>query len=211
MEPRKEYYEKQAQVIMTNMKRRNFDAYYCDNVEEARKLTAELLGEKKSIGYGGSMTLNENGFKEFLEEKGHEIIRRENYKTKEEQQELKKKLICCDAFFLSANAVTMDGEIVNIDGACSRISYMTYGPEEVYLIVGMNKVTRDLDTAIKRARNVAAPINAIRLECGTPCTKAGKCMDCLDPNTICCNILITRFSRIKGRIKVILVGEELGY
>lgn len=209
MEPIKEYYAKQAQVIITNMQKRNFEAYYVDNMEEAKKKIVELLGEKKNIGYGGSMTLKDADMYEYLKEKGHEIIERENYKP-EEIKELNKRLITCDAFFTSANAITMDGEIINIDGNSNRVCFLTYGPESVYVVVGMNKVTVDRETGLKRASNVASPINAIRLNKDTPCTKAGKCMNCLD-GTICCNIVITRFSRNKNRIKVILVGEELGY
>ena len=211
MKPREEYYEKQAQVIINNLKRRNRAGYYCKDISEAKEKLAELLGENKTIGYGGSMTIDENGFKDFLREKGHEIIVRDDYKTPEEKRELNKKLITCDAFLSSTNAISMDGELVNIDGASSRVAFITYGPEEVYIITGMNKVTSDLETAMERAKNVAAPINAIRIGTGTPCTKAGKCMDCFDSKTICCNTVITRYSRIKDRIKVILIGEDLGY
>lgn len=210
MNPVKEYYQKQAQVIINNMKKRNFDAYYVEDTNKAKELISELLGDNKSIGYGGSETLRENGFFEYLEAKGHKLIKRENYKT-EEQDELKKQLITCDAFFTSSNAITIDGELINIDGACSRIAYLTYGPKEVYIVVGMNKVSLNREEGLSRASNIAAPKNAIRLNCDTPCTKVGKCMNCLDPKTICCNIVITRFSRIKNRIKVILIGEELGY
>ena len=211
MEPRKEYYQKQAQVIITNLERRNMEGYYCADVREAKEKIAELLGERKTIAYGGSMSLDENGFKDFLKEKGHEIIVRENYKTPEEVKELKARTINADAFFTSTNAITMDGELINIDGTSNRISYIAYGPDEVYFIVGMNKVAPSFEEGMKRARNVAAPLNAIRLNKDTPCSKAGKCMNCLDKDTICCNFLITRYSRTKGRIKVILVGEELGY
>lgn len=211
MEVAKKYYQKQAQVVINNMKRRNFDAYYCDNVSEAKKLIYNLLGSKKTIGYGGSMTLKENGFFESLEDMGHELIKREDYKTPNEQDELKKKLITCDAFFTSSNAITIDGELINIDGACSRVAYMLYGPKEVYVVAGMNKISFSREEGLSRASNVAAPKNAIRLNHETPCTKAGKCMNCLDEDTICCDIVITRFSRIKNRIKVILIGEELGY
>ena len=211
MEPRKEYYQKQAQVIITNLERRNMEGYYCADVKEAKEKIAELLGEKKTIAYGGSMTLDENGFKDFLKEKGHELIVREDYKSDEEKKELKARTINADAFFTTTNAITMDGELINIDGTSNRISYIAYGPEEVYFIVGMNKVAPFFEEGMKRARNVAAPLNAIRLKRQTPCTEAGKCFNCLHKDTICCNILVTRYSRTKGRIKVILIGEELGY
>ena len=210
MDVRKEYYQTQAQVIINNMKKRKFDAYYCDNIEEAKQKVVELLGSGKTIGFGGSATLDDHGVRDFLIDKGHDVIIRENYKTDKEIKELKMKLATCDAFFMSANAITMDGEIINCDGASSRIAYLLYGPEEVYLLVGMNKVTQSLEDGLKRVRNVAAPLNAIRLNRDTPCTKCGECRDCYE-NTICCNTVVTRASRVPGRIKVILIGEELGY
>ena len=210
MDTRKEYYQKQAQVIINNMKKRKFDAYYCDSLIEAEEKVVELLGDNKSIGYGGSMTMEENSVKEYLIEKGYNVIIRENYKTEEEIQDLKKKLVTCDAFFMSSNAVTMDGELINCDGTSNRLSYLLYGPKEVYLLVGMNKVTNTREEGLNRVYNVAAPLNAIRLNRDTPCSKCGECRECYE-NTICCNTVITRASRDPGRIKVLLIGEELGY
>ena len=146
-----------------------------------------------------------------LEEKGHEIIKRENYKTKEERKELKKLLVTSDAFFMSSNAITLNGELVNVDGAGTRISYLINGPEEVYIIAGMNKIVKDVDEAIARIKTIAAPINCVRLNKDTPCANIGICGNCLK-DTICCHTLITRCNtQNKGRIKVFLVGENLGY
>ncbi|MDO4499953.1 MAG: lactate utilization protein [Erysipelotrichaceae bacterium] len=210
MNPVKQFYYNQAQVVINNMKKRNFEVYYVENMEEAKVKLAELLGEKKVIGYGGSETIDENGVKDFLREKGHEFIVRENYKTAEERKELNAKLINADAFLMSSNAITIDGELVNIDGACSRVAFLLYGPSEVYVIAGMNKVVSDLDSAIKRIKNTASPKNTVRLNKDTPCAKSGVCGDCYK-DSICCSTVITRMSRIPNRIKVILVGEELGY
>ena len=211
MNPKKEYYQRVAEVIINNMKKRKFEGYYCDNVDEAKELLVKLLGDtKKTIAYGGSMTIDDNGFKEYLSQRGHEIIVRENYKTEEEIQELKKRTITSDAFLLSTNAITMNGELVNCDGSSNRLAYLLYGPKEVYVITGMNKVTTDIDTAFNRVSNVASPQNAIRLNRNTPCSKCGECRNCFE-DTICCNTVVTRASRIPGRIKVILIGENLGY
>ena len=116
-----------------------------------------------------------------------------------------------DVYLASANAITEDGILVNIDGNSNRVSAIAYGPRKVLFIVGMNKVCPDLDSALKRARNVAAPVNAQRFGLDTPCSKTGACMDCKSPDSICCQFLVTRFSRHPGRIQVILVNDNLGF
>lgn len=210
MNPEKQFYYNQSQVVINNMKKRKFDAYYAEDIEQAKKLLGDLLGEKKVIGYGGSETIDRNGFKEYLKELGHEFIVREEYKDEKAQKELKAKLATADAFLMSSNAITLDGELVNIDGAGSRLAYLIYGPDNVYVVAGMNKVVKDVDSAIKRIKYTAAPKNTVRLKKDTPCAKSGMCGDCY-MDSICCSTVITRMSRIENRIKVILVGENLGY
>lgn len=208
---KKEFYAKQAATIIEKMKMRHMDGYYCENVEEAKKKLVELMGDSsKSIGYGGSMTIDDNGFKDELIKAGHNIIVRENYKTPEEIKESKALLINADAFLMSTNAITLDGQLVNIDGRGSRLAFLIYGPETVYVIAGMNKVVTDVEDGIKRVRNIASPPNCIRLNRNTPCAVTGKCGDCYN-DTICSQIVVTRTSMVPGRIKVILIGEELGY
>jgi len=213
MTPKEQFYKTQAETIIGKLKERKMEGYYCANVEEAKEKLVELLGKngkKKQIGYGGSVTLDDAGFKDAVTKAGHELILRESYKTDEELKECKKKMITADAFMMSTNAITVDGELINIDGRGNRTSFMIYGPDEVYIIAGMNKVVTSIDEGIKRARNVAAPQNTIRLNRPTPCASTGKCGDCLK-DSICCQMVVTRASSIPGRIKVILVGEELGY
>lgn len=211
MGAKNDFYRNQAETIIKKLKLRKMDGYYCDSVDEAKSLFKELLGkEKKMIGYGGSMTIDENGFKDAAKEMGHELIVRENYKTPEAEKELNALMINADAFMMSTNAITLDGELINIDGRANRLCYLLYGPETVYVIAGMNKVVKDVNTGLDRVRNFASPPNTVRLNCDTPCAKTGRCGDCLE-NTICCQIVITRASRIPGRIKVILIGDELGY
>ena len=208
---KQQFYKNQAESIIKKLELRKMEGYYCETKEAAKEKFMELVGtEKKSICYGGSMTIEELGLKDAVEAAGHELIRRENYKTKEEQKECKAKQASADIFMTSTNAITLDGELVNIDGAGSRVWLMIYGPETVIVVAGMNKVVTDEESAIKRIRNFAAPPNTVRLGCDTPCAKTGRCGDCLN-HTICCTTTVTRASRIPGRIKVILVGEELGY
>lgn len=209
--PKETFYEKQAASIIKKMAVRKIEGYYCKNVEEAKSKMLELIGSsKKSVGYGGSMTLDENGFKDSIKAAGHELIIRENYKTDEETKELKAKLSCADFFLMSANAVTLEGELVNIDARGNRISYLIYGPDNVIVIAGMNKVVTNVEDGFNRVRNTATPPNCIRLNCQTPCVETGKCGNCF-ADSICCQFLVTRMSRVPNRIKVILVGETLGY
>ena len=131
--------------------------------------------------------------------------------TREEKQEVARKALTCDVFIGSTNAVSEDGVMVNIDGNANRVAASAFGPKSVVLIVGMNKVVKSEEDAMSRARNEAAPINAQRFGIDTPCVKNGTCSDCKSPQCICCQILITRFSREPKRTKVILVDENLGF
>lgn len=215
--PKQIFYKNQAETVIKNLAKRKMQGFYCENVEDAKKKLVELLAQsgdntssKKTVGYGGSMTLDENGFKDAVKAAGHELIIRENYKTAEELKECKSKLVNADAFLMSTNAITLDGELVNIDGRGNRVSFLIYGPESVIIIAGMNKVVSNVEDGIRRVRNVATPPNCVRLNCKTPCAVTGKCGECFG-DSICCQFVVTRMSRVPDRIKVILVGQELGY
>lgn len=213
MSPKKEAYAKQAEGIIKKLNMRKMEGYYCEDVATAKEKLAQLLengSAKKTVSYGGSMTIDDNGFKDVVTSKGHELIIRENYKTDEELKECKAKIVTSDVFLMSTNAITLDGELINIDGRGNRVSFLIYGPEEVIVIAGMNKVVTDVEDGMKRVRNIATPANTIRLNRNTPCALTGRCADCYN-DSICCQIVVTRMSMIPGRIKVILVGEELGY
>ncbi len=209
--PKETFYENQAATIIKKLNMRKMEGYYCKNVEEAKAKMLELIGNgKKTVGYGGSMTLDENGFNDSVTAAGHELIIRENYKTPEEEKELKSKLTNADFFLMSTNAITLDGELVNIDGRGNRVSYLIYGPDNVIVIAGMNKVVSTVEDGYRRIRNIATPPNCNRLDCKTPCATTGKCGECFT-DSICCEFVTTRMSRVPNRIKVILVGETLGY
>lgn len=211
MTPLETFYKNQAETIIKKLKNRKMEGFYCATVEEAKEKLKELLGEnKKTVAYGGSMTIDENGFKETVTAAGHELIIRENYKTPEEIKECKTKQVNADTFLMSTNAITLDGELINIDGRGNRVSFMIYGPDEVIIIAGMNKVVPNVEDGIRRVRNEATPPNCVRLDCKTPCATNGKCGDCYT-DTICCQVVVTRASRVPNRIKVILIGQTLGY
>ncbi len=208
---KKKFYANQAEGIIKKLGLRKMEGFYVDTMEDAYKKVLELIGSApKSVAYGGSMTIDNSDLKAKIKEAGHDLIIREDYKTDEQVKELKAKMINADTFLMSTNAITLDGELINIDGRGNRVSYLIYGPDQVIVIAGMNKVVKDVDAGVDRTRNVASPANTVRLNCDTPCSRTGRCGDCLE-HTICCEIVITRASIVPGRIKVILVGEELGY
>lgn len=211
--PKKQAYANQAAGIINKLNARKMEGYYCATVDEAKDKLQELLARgdrRKVVSYGGSMTLDENGFKDVVTDNGHELIVRENYTTEEELKECKAKIITSDVFLMSTNAITLDGELINIDARGNRVSFLIYGPDEVIVIAGMNKVVTTVEEGINRTRNIASPANTVRLKRNTPCATTGRCAQCLN-DSICCNTVITRLSVIPNRIKVILVGEELGY
>ncbi len=209
--PKRKFYETQAKTIIENMVPRKIKGYYCPDRESAKAKIMELIGDgSKLVTYGGSVTLDEIGIKEEVVKAGHNLLVRENYTTDEEKAQCFAKQVTADVYMMSTNAITLDGELVNIDGAGNRVACLIYGPKDVIVVAGMNKVVTNVQEGINRVKTAAAPPNTVRLSCKTPCAVTGRCGDCLG-NTICCHTVITRASRIPGRIKVVLVGEELGY
>lgn len=211
MNPKLKYYENTAKTVIDNLKKRRMQGYYCETKEDAVNKVLEIIEKGKSVGWGGSMTLNETGIMEAVRNSNYEIIDRDAAKTKEEQKEIFGKICGCDYFLMSSNAITLDGELVNVDGRGNRVSFLCFGPENVIIVAGVNKIVPDIESAIKRVRNIAAPPNAVRLNKNTPCFVTGKCADCFSLDCICAQTVITRLSAVPNRIKVILVGEELGY
>ena len=199
--------EKLAQVVIKGLQSRNMTGYYAADKEEALAQALKLIGEESSVAMGGCESAHEIGLVKALQEGNYQYIDR----TKMSPRDGLLAAYDADVFLSSVNAMTSDGVLVNIDGNSNRVSCIAQGPKKVIFIVGMNKVCSDLDEAMKRARNVAAPANAQRFDVKTPCKVSGKCFDCKSPDTICCQFLITRYSRHEGRIHVILVNDTLGF
>lgn len=197
-----------SQKVIKGLASRNMSGYYAHDRQEAVKLALELIPEGSTVTMGGGMSVHEIGLVEALKGGNYDFIDRDAIEDKRAAM-----LAAYDAdFFLSgANAITEDGVLINIDGNANRVSAIAQGPKKVIVIVGMNKVCSDTDGAMKRARNVAAPVNAQRFGLDTPCSRTGSCMDCKSPDTICCQFLITRYSKHPGRIHVILVNDFLGF
>ncbi len=209
-EMHQKYYEKRGAILVKNLKSRHFDAYYCATKVEALSKALELIPEGATVGWGGAMSAKEIGLMDALNTGNYRTLDRENAKTPEQQEENRKACMFADVFLTGANALSLDGEMVNIDGTGNRVAAVVYGPKQVLVIAGMNKVTDTLEDAITRARTVAAPLNQQRFLLNNPCTATGSCADCKSETCICNQILITRHCRPVGRIKFILVGEDLG-
>lgn len=197
-----------AKKTIKGLESRNMTGYYAKDKEEALKIALSLIPEGSTVTMGGGMSVHEIGLSDALKNGNYNFIDRDEFEDKRQAM-----LLAYDAdFFLSSsNAMTDDGILVNIDGNANRVSAIAQGPKKVLMIVGMNKVCPDVDSAMKRARNVAAPINTQRFGINPPCTKTGTCSNCKSPDTICCQFLITRFSRHAGRIHVVLVNDSLGF
>ena len=197
-----------AQKVIKGLKSRNMSGYYAADKAEALKKALELIAEGSTVTMGGCMSAREIGLFDALKKGNYNFIDRDEIADKRAAM---LAAYDADVFLASANAITEDGILVNIDGNSNRVSAIAQGPKKVLFIVGMNKVCSDVDGALKRARNVAAPINAQRFGLSTPCCKTGSCMDCKSPDTICCQFLVTRFSHHPGRIQVVLVNDALGF
>ncbi|MBO5986133.1 MAG: lactate utilization protein [Lachnospiraceae bacterium] len=197
-----------AQKVIKGLESRNMSGYYAATKEEALQKALELIPKGSSITMGGCMSANEIGRVDVVKTAEYRFIDRY---AAADRAAAERESYSADVYLASANAMTEDGVLVNIDGNSNRVSAIAYGPKKVIFIVGMNKVCDDVDGAMKRARNVAAPINAQRFGLATPCAKTGSCMNCKSPDTICCQFLITRYSKHPGRIHVILVNDNLGF
>ena len=200
-----------GEQVVKALNSRNMEAFLVGTKEEALKKALELIPEGSSVGWGGSASIEEIGLKEAIKNGKYKVVDREEGSSQEEAEKLMRDIFFCDYFLASSNAVSEDGVLVNVDGNSNSVAAICYGPKHVIMIIGMNKVVKSVEDAMSRARNTAAPLNAQRFDIDTPCKKTGCCYDCKKPDTVCCQILITRYSRHVGRIKVILVNEELGF
>lgn len=198
-----------AEQMIRAMEARNMEGFYAETKEEALNKALELIPEGSSISWGGSMSIQEIGLTKAVHEGNYEVYDRTD-KTPEERRQIMLKAFDCDYYLASANAISEDGILVNIDGNANRVAAIAFGPRNVLMIVGMNKVVKTEADALSRAKNVAEPINAQRFG-GTPCAVTGACSMCKSPSCICCQTLVTRFSKEPKRIKIILVNEELGF
>lgn len=210
VEPKKKYYEKRAQLLVKNLHSRHFDAYYCETAQQALAKALELIPEGSTVGWGGAMSAEQIGLIDALRTGNYATIDRDKAPTPAEREKAMKQCLMADVFVAGANALSIDGQMVSIDGNGNRVAALVYGPDSVVIVAGMNKVVDSLEDAVRRARTVAAPSNKQRFALQTPCEVTGTCADCKSDGCICNQILITRNCKPAGRIKFVIVGEELG-
>jgi len=204
-------YRKLGEKVVQAFKNRFFDAWYFDDTAEAVEKIVSLIPKDHTAGWGGSQTLNEIGIKDRLVQDGYRVLDRDKAPNQEEREKIMRQVLLCDTFLTGSNAVSEDGQLVNIDGAGNRVAAMIYGPRQVIVVAGMNKVAKTLEDAVARARTIAAPTNVQRFpDAQTPCNTTGSCADCICPTTVCNIFVRIKTCRPAGRIKVILIGKDLG-
>ena len=212
MDPKQLFFDKRGEALVKNLKSRNFDAYYCPTRDEALEKAISLIPEGSIVGWGGAASAQDIGLLDVMRTGNYREIDRDKAPNMEERIAAMRQCLLSDVFITGANAISMDGQMVNIDGNGNRVAAIVFGPKSVLVIAGMNKVVDTVEDAVVRARTVAAPINKQRFPAQTPCMATGNCADCNAQGCICNQILITRRnSGAPGRIKFILVGEELGF
>ena len=199
-----------APRIQKALQNRGFEAYYCKTAAEARNQAIDLIPKDGSVSWGGSLTIREIGILDEVKARNYTVIDRDLATSPEERHEFMRQALLCNTYLTSVNAISEDGEFVNVDGMGNRVAAITFGPKSVVAIVGMNKVCKTLEDAYIRARNYASPLNVVRLNLTTPCNITGSCSDCKSNDCACSYIVTTRMCNIPGRIKVILVGQSLG-
>lgn len=210
-EYQKKYYDKRAQVLLKNLHSRHFEAYYCADKKEALAKALELIPKGASVGWGGALSAQQIGLIDAVNAGDYKAIDRDKVSDPVEKMKVMKQALLADVFITGANALSLDGQMVNIDGNGNRVGAIVYGPDSVIVIAGMNKVVDTLEDAVRRARTVAAPMNKQRFGLQTPCEITGACADCKSEGCICNQLLITRNCKPTGRIKFVIVGEELGF
>jgi L-lactate utilization protein LutB len=209
------YWQGRLKELKEALETNNFEVFLADNGAEAKKIVQEEILPKtgaKTVSWGGSMTFTATGLYDALKSAaGLEVLDTfDKSKSSEEKLELRRQALLSDLFITGTNAVTEDGMLVNQDMIGNRVGALTFGPRHVVIMVGRNKIVSDLDEAMWRIRNYVAPINAMRLDKKTPCVKTSYCEDCKSPDRICNTWTITEKSYPKGRVKVVLINEDLG-
>ena len=209
--PQKLRNQRLAERLIKQLQRRHITAYYCPTATEAVQQVSSLIADGSSVTWGGSMTIRDIGIPQALRDRGTlEVLDRDLVTDRDEVVRIYERAFTADVYLSSANAISEDGVIVNIDGNGNRVAAITWGPKQVIFIIGLNKVAQTVEAALQRARSTAAPVNAARFDIQTPCQLDGVCHNCNSPESICNHVHFLRNSP-RGRHAVVLVGESLGY
>lgn len=211
MTPKVQAFRNAAEGIIKNLEKRNMEGYYFDDSASCVKAIIDLMEEGSVVSWGGSESVKECGLMDAIQGGKYTLIDRMTAKSPEEAREIFSKTVLADYYLMSTNAITMDGELINIDGNGNRLACLIHGPKHIIMVVGMNKLVSTVEEGYDRVRDIATPANTVRLNKNTPCAHTGRCGDCLSPDCICNQVVITRRSGHPGRIKVFFVAEELGY
>ena len=204
-------YDKLGPKVVKALESRFFEAWYFPESPAAVEKVFSLIPKTDTVSWGGSLTTTGLNLTTMAAEKGYKVIDRDKAASQEERWEMMRQALLCDTFLTGTNAITEDGQLVNIDGFGNRVAAMTFGPKQVIVVSGMNKVTQTVTDAFTRAKTIAAPANTQRFpNLNTPCNQTGACADCISPDCVCSYIVRTRICKPKGRIKVILIGKDLG-
>lgn len=209
--PKEIHKELLSKTLLKNLEHRHFEAHYCPTKEDAVAQILSMIPEGSSVSWGGSVSIRDTGLTKAVHAGNYTVIDRDLGKNPEEVADLHRQGLLADYFLCSTNAISENGIMVNVDGTGNRLAAISFGPKNVIVLCGLNKVAKDLDGAVQRARGYAAPVNSMRFLGKTPCATTGVCHNCTSEECICNQILITRNCRPAGRIKVVLVGEELGF
>ena len=205
------YYEKRGAIIIKNLRKRHFEAYYCATKEDALTQALALIPQGSSVGWGGATSAKQIGLLDAVRAGSYNAVDRDKAKTPEEKVQIMHDCLSTDYFITGANALSIDGQMVNIDRVGNRVGAIIYGPKNVLVIAGMNKVCDTIEDAVTRTRTVASPMNQQRFLGKTPCSETGICANCISEDCLCNQITVTRNCYPTGRIKFILVGEDLGF
>jgi len=204
-------YDKLGPKLVKALESRFFEAWYFSESAEAVEKVFSLIPKTDTVSWGGSMTVTTLNLTSLAVEKGYKVIDRDKAASPAERMDLMRQALFCDTYLIGTNALTEDGQLVNIDGNGNRVSAMIFGPKQVIVVSGMNKVVKTVEDAFIRAKMTAAPANTQRFpNLKTPCNETGACADCRSPDSICSFVVRTRLCKPHGRIKVILIGKDLG-
>lgn len=204
-------FQKAVSTVIKNLEKRNMEGYFFEDSASCTKAILDMMEEGSVIGWGGSESVKECGLMDAIKGVKYTLIDRMTAKSPEEAREIFAKTVMADYYLMSTNAITFDGELINIDGNGNRVACLIHGPKHIIMVVGMNKLVSTVEAGYDRVRDIATPANTTRLNKNTPCFHTGKCGDCLSPDCICNQIVVTRRSGHAGRIKIFFVAEELGY
>lgn len=207
---REDAVKRMAEHVIEGLKKRNMEGYYCATGEEAAKLAMEIIEPNSKVTWGGSNSLKQIGLIEKIKAGNYEVIEYPPEEKEKAGSPIYKEVVGADYFLMGTNAITVNGELINVDGASNRVACLVHGPKHVIIIAGINKLVKTVEDGYDRIQTQICPIIADATNRKTPCGVAGFCANCHSPECMCCNIVVTRHSRYTGRIKVILVGEHVG-